>query len=286
MSDSGPIRHISDTALWVAVYRAQETARPDAVFRDPYAALLAGDRGRHIAATMAAAGQYAWSYVARTWLVDRAIEADIARGADTVVNLAAGLDARPYRMDLPSSLRWIEVDLPDMIAYKAERLASERPRCRLERIPLDLADRDARRALFDRIGAESARAFIVTEGLIIYLVPDRVPEFALDLAAQRSFCRWATDLTSPRLLRMLDQTIGQPLANAGSPLRFAPREGPAFFDPYGWRVVRADSLLHAAARLKRLSFRLRLFSLLPDSHGRRPDTPWGGVCELENRSAA
>ena len=35
-------------------------------------------------------------------------------------NLAAGLDTRPYRMDLPPSLRWIEVDLPDILDYKED----------------------------------------------------------------------------------------------------------------------------------------------------------------------
>lgn len=40
------IENISDTARWVAVYRAMETARPDAIFRDPFADRLAGQRGR------------------------------------------------------------------------------------------------------------------------------------------------------------------------------------------------------------------------------------------------
>src|SRR6516165_12354232 len=35
MSSANPIRHVSDTALWVAVYRAQESERADAVFHDP-----------------------------------------------------------------------------------------------------------------------------------------------------------------------------------------------------------------------------------------------------------
>ncbi len=47
-----PIEHISDTARWVAVYRAMETARPDAIFRDPHARQLAGERGDHIVDTM------------------------------------------------------------------------------------------------------------------------------------------------------------------------------------------------------------------------------------------
>ena len=47
-------------------------------------------------------------------------------------------------------------------------------------------------------------------------------------------------------------------------------------------MVKARSLLVAAARLKRLSFGMRLLSLLPDPAGRKPDKPWGGICVLEN----
>jgi Leucine carboxyl methyltransferase len=64
-----------------------------------------------------------------------------------VVNLAAGLDTRPYRMDLPSSRLWVEVDLPDLLDYKEEVLKSESPRCRLERVRLDLSNCDASRGL-------------------------------------------------------------------------------------------------------------------------------------------
>jgi O-methyltransferase involved in polyketide biosynthesis len=40
-----PIENVSDTARWVAMYRALESDRPDAHFHDPYARLLAGERG-------------------------------------------------------------------------------------------------------------------------------------------------------------------------------------------------------------------------------------------------
>jgi O-methyltransferase involved in polyketide biosynthesis len=43
------VRNISDTARWAAVYRARETERPDALFRDPYARRLSGERGVAIA---------------------------------------------------------------------------------------------------------------------------------------------------------------------------------------------------------------------------------------------
>jgi len=286
VSLANPIRHISDTALWVAVYRAQESELADAVFRDPYARKLAGDRGMQIAAAMPFAQRHSWSYTARTWLVDRVIEREVQQGADMVINLAAGLDSRPYRMQLPALLRWIEIDLADMLNYKQEVLAAESPLCALERVPLDLKDTAARRVLFQRLGGESKRVVVVSEGLIIYFDADGAGELARDLAACSSFRSWVIDLASPALLKMLRKSIGGQLVDAGSPLKFAPREGPDFFAPYGWKSVETSSLLHTAAKLKRLSFGMRLLSLLPDPAGHKPDKPWGGVCVLENRGTA
>jgi O-methyltransferase involved in polyketide biosynthesis len=46
------IRNISDTANWAAVYRARESERPDALFRDPFARRLAGELGERIFETL------------------------------------------------------------------------------------------------------------------------------------------------------------------------------------------------------------------------------------------
>src|SRR5258708_29524058 len=110
------IRNISDTARWVAVYRARETERTDAVFRDPFARGLAGERGEQIAASMSFAEKNSWPFVARTWLIDQVISSQVKLGTDMVINLAAGLHARPYRMNLPRSLPRIQVDLPEILA--------------------------------------------------------------------------------------------------------------------------------------------------------------------------
>src|SRR6185312_5485152 len=102
------IDNISDTARWVAVYRAWETARPDALFRDPFAERLAGERGRAIAAVTPRAAVTGWSAVTRTKLIDDLVLDSIAHGCDRVLNLAAGFDTRPYRLALPRALTWIE----------------------------------------------------------------------------------------------------------------------------------------------------------------------------------
>jgi methyltransferase (TIGR00027 family) len=274
-------RNISDTALWVATYRAWESERPDALFHDPFARRLAGERGEQLAAAMPAAGRHAWSYTARTWLSDQFIAKLVAEGADTVVNLAAGLDTRPYRMQLPPSLRWVEVELPELLAYKQQILEKEKPVCRLEQVPLDLTNVKARQELFQRLGREAKNAVIVTEGLIIYFTAEDAAALARDLAQPVSFHHWIMDLTSPALLKMLQKMIGSTLGEAGSPLTFAPREGPAFFLPQGWKPLEAISLLHTAAQLKRLSFWMRLAALFPDAKGKKPDRPWGGMVLLE-----
>ena len=281
MSDEGGLRNISDTANWVAMYRALESERPDALFRDPFARRLAGARGARIADGHTFAKRNAWSFVARTVLFDRFISDAVKNGADMVVNLAAGLDARPYRMALPSHLQWIEVDLPELLAYKSEQLAGETPRCNLERVALDLSNVVARRELFERLNTRARSVMIVSEGLVVYLAPEEVFALASDLARTPTFNRWALDMVSPALMRMMQKTMGQDLRHAGAPFKFAPDEGPPFFERAGWKPVEVRSLLHTAAKLRRLSWRMRLFALLPDSAGRVPSSPWGGVCLFE-----
>jgi len=274
------IRNISDTARWVAVYRARETERTDAVFRDPFARRLAGERGEQIAASVSFAEKNSWPFVARTWLIDQVISSQVKLGTDTVVNLAAGLDARPYRMNVPSSLQWIEVDLSEILAYKEDVLRNETPICQVERVRLDLSDVRARRELFSKLGRQANRTFVVSEGLLVYLDEKKVTSLGQDLAVTPSFQHWVIDLASPALLKMLAKKMGAPLDQAGAPLKFAPREGPDFFTGSGWKPVEIHSVLHAAAKLNRLSFFLRLLAKV-SSPAFQPKRPWSAVCVLE-----
>ncbi|HLJ75363.1 MAG TPA: SAM-dependent methyltransferase [Thermoanaerobaculia bacterium] len=280
MSAEPLIRNISDTALWVAIYRAMESEQKDPVFRDPFARRLAGKRGEEIMSSIKKSQQYAWSYTARTHLIDTFVEQEVANGADMVIDLAAGLDARPYRMQLPSSLQWVEIDLPDILDYKRDILKNEKPVCRLERIPLDLANPVSRRGVFEELARVSKRALIISEGLLVYLTSDEVCALARDLAGQPKFQRWATDLTNPALLKMLQKQIGSRLDQAGAPLKFGPEEGPRYFEKCGWKPIDVRGMLHTAAKLHRLSWLFRLFALFPDSKGAKPKAIWGGVVLL------
>src|SRR5258708_27364174 len=166
--------------------------------------------------------------MARTVLVDRFITDAVGEGTDLVVHLGAGLDTRPYRMDLPKTLRWVEVDLPGSLDYKESIVKGAAPVCALERVRLDLSDEAARRVVFARLGAGSSRALVVTEGLLIYLGAGAVASLGRDLAAVPSFHAWIPDLSSPALMKLMIARRGDMIPAAGAPSKFAPPAWPHF----------------------------------------------------------
>jgi methyltransferase (TIGR00027 family) len=278
------VRNVSDTALWAAHFRAEESRRPDALFRDPYAEKLGAQRGGEMASALPQGLSHAWAWVARTYLFDQLLQKEIADGADLIVNCAAGLDARPYRMQLPSALQWVEADLPDMLAYKKELLANDKPTCQLERIAVNLADINERRRFFTEIANRGKRGVVLTEGLLIYLSREEVAQFAEDLSGVASLQRWILDMHSPRLLAMMKRNTGKALEKVGAPFKFGPAEGPDFFRAHGWMPTQVEGLLHTAARFKRPPPLLRLFAKLFEVRSWRANRPWAGVCLLQKNS--
>ncbi|HEY0155417.1 MAG TPA: class I SAM-dependent methyltransferase [Longimicrobium sp.] len=262
------IENVSDTARWVAVYRAMETERPDAHFRDPWARRLAGARGEEIVRELPGGAAMAWAMIVRTAVMDEVILDTVRRhGVGLVLNLAAGLDTRAWRLELPAALRWVDVDLPGILSYKTEVMRSETPRCRYEAAPCDLTVEAERSALFSRLGRDSRSALVVTEGLLMYLGEDEVGALASALAAEGAFQWWLTDLASPMMLELATKRWGKQLGRGNAPFRFGPAAGPAFFEPFGWREELWRSMVDEARRLRREMrgtwFRRIVFRFLP-----------------------
>ncbi len=239
MSES--IEHVSDTAFWVAYYRWLETKRKDALFHDPLAKVLVGDRGAKLARHMGIVRAMQWSMSIRTWIIDRYIAEAIADGIDMVVNLGAGLDTRPYRLDLPHNLQWIEVDFEHVIDYKAEKLKEHAPVCHLLRIACNLADEGEPRALLDRLNVSAGRILVLTEGVVPYLPNAAVASLADALAAQPHIVYWLTDYFSPLFKKVGGRGGIQKRLAKNAPFLFypgdAPLDWPRFFAHNGWEVA-------------------------------------------------
>jgi methyltransferase (TIGR00027 family) len=223
MSDTEPlITHVSDTARWTALHRATESARRDALFNDPFAERLAGEHGRTIVAGSPRRTRNGWWLIARTKIIDDTILEAIADGCDRVLNLAAGLDTRPYRLALPPDFDWVEADLPGLLNEKARALSDHAPRCRLTRSAVDLADPAARDAFLDAALDGVSRALVLTEGLLYYL--DNHDVDALSQAIKRpEVAWWMLDFGGPGLKKMMNKKMAGILENA--PFKFAPENG-------------------------------------------------------------
>jgi methyltransferase (TIGR00027 family) len=278
------ITHVSDTARWTALHRATESARPDALFNDPLAERLAGSQGRAIVAKVPRTSRNGWWLIARTKIIDDAILAAIADGCDRVLNLAAGFDTRPYRLQLPADLSWVEADLPALLAEKTQLLAEQVPRCRLTRTAVDLADEHARDAFLEEALDGATKALVLTEGLLMYLGESDV--VALSAAFKRpEVSWWMLDFAGPGLKRMMNKKMAGLLQNA--PFKFAPENGLACFEDLGWRILQAESLLVAAHEFGRLPLLLRAAALLPQPNPRHPGRrPWSAVTLLAPLASA
>jgi methyltransferase (TIGR00027 family) len=244
------IKNVSDTAFWIAHLRAVETDRADALFRDPLAGRLAGEHGREVAAAMPMSRLIAWTVAIRTCIIDDYIEFAIGAGLDCVLNLGAGLDTRPYRMDLPASLRWVEADYPHIIEYKETRLAGEPARCRLERVRIDLADVPERRNLFASVNARAKTLLVLTEGVVPYLSTEEAAVLADDLRALDHAGYWVVDYVSAEAMKFRQRKgMGRAMQNA--PFRFAPADWFGFFQAHGWRPKEIRYLAQEGERLGR-----------------------------------
>jgi O-methyltransferase involved in polyketide biosynthesis len=206
---------------------------------------LAGERGRAIARALPRAAMVEWGMIMRTSAIDRPIHEAITAGIDTVLNLGAGLDTGPYRMQLPASLRWVEADFPRIVESKNATLADQQPACIVERVATDLLDRPGRNALIARYATTSANILVVTEGVLTYFSVQDVASLAGDLHATPSIRFWIQDFDTAGQ-RPLPRGWEEKLRAA--PLLFKVRNWSEFFEQCGWRSSRVITNFEQAAR--------------------------------------
>lgn len=163
-----------------------------------------------------------WLVAMRTSVLDEWILESIEDGVDTVLNLGAGLDSRPYRLTLPRALHWIDADLPSVSEKNASMLAGMEPVCRLSRVGLDLRDPEARDGLFARVQQEGRRTLVITESLLHQLPEQDVRCISQQMLYRSSIAVWLMDIVDKSLL---DPEVEHP---------FHPTI--AYFEEQSWRV--------------------------------------------------
>ncbi|MFF7688983.1 class I SAM-dependent methyltransferase [Streptomyces syringium] len=163
---------ISSTAGWTAAARELESVRADRILEDPLTLCTDAERRQWQDVVVSVLGYSPPVVAVRARLGDEAVRMAAEDGIRQVVSLAAGLESRVFRLELPTDLLYMEVDLPALLEARRQRLdqagLSLRPRCRRVEVAADLSG-DWGQRLKDSGFDPRARTLWVVEGLLPYL---------------------------------------------------------------------------------------------------------------------
>lgn len=232
---------IAKTSLLVAAMRAAETQRSESegrLFMDPFAEKLAGSEGAALLQKAIAESGDQPAITIRTRFIDEKVLDAVNSGIRQIVMLAAGMDARAYRLSLPKDTRIFELDRPEVLNYKNEKLATAQPLC--TRIPIAADLREEWTGLLRQAGFNEGEPTLwMVEGLLMYLSEGEVS----------SLFERINQLVSPQdrmVFDILSRTLlGAPhmkkqlhfLESLGAPWKFGTDEPEAFMARFGWTAT-------------------------------------------------
>ena len=232
---------VAKTSLLTAAIRAVETNRSEnegRLFTDPFAEVLAGSEGFSILEQVLAEVGEQHGIVLRTRYFDDRIMHGLALGSRQIVILAAGMDTRAYRLSFPDGTRVFELDRPDVLSYKQEKLGNTLPHCIRHTVGVDLREEWPSK-LIQAGMSTTERTLWLVEGLLIYL----------EEAAVVTLFEKIDSLSAPNSILLFD-VLGRSLLDApfmakqlhfleklGAPWHFGSDEPEKFMEQFGWKAV-------------------------------------------------
>ena len=239
--DETPMDALAQTARWTAAARARESQRPDRLFEDPLAAVLAGEQGFALLDAEPPEARDNPYLAIRTYFFDDWLERVTRQEqVQQVVLVAAGMDSRAFRLRWPAELVLFEVDQPALLELKAELLSSTGFSSTCERRPVGVdLERDA---WADRLRAAGFRddtaSVWLAEGFFEYLPAAAVESVLVATAALSApGSRLGADFVSEDLLRSPWMTAYlSELERRGTPWRFGTNQPEHLLERYGWRA--------------------------------------------------
>ncbi|MCX3062920.1 SAM-dependent methyltransferase [Streptomyces beihaiensis] len=210
---------VGQTALFTAWMRQLESESPDALFRDPLAAAMLAalsedpvlaDVAAVIKQTHNSARGFPTYFAVRTRFFDDEILAGVRGGIRQVVTLAAGVDGRTVRLDLPTGTRWFEVELPEMTQFKQALIEGSGLPLTCERVGVAADLRQDWQSALRAAGFDPEKPTVwLVEGLLMYLTD----------AAGEALVAGLGELSAPGSRLLLEHLKAAMLEEEGRPVR-------------------------------------------------------------------
>jgi methyltransferase (TIGR00027 family) len=206
------MKPVSKTAFYCCGIRMRDAESPRPVCGDDYARRFMDERGLAIFQEFATQFGPNASNVARHRYIDDFLRARIAREPDLqIVLIGCGFDSRAFRL---SGGAWYELDEPQLIAYKNDKLAASQAPNPLQRIPIEFGIDSLEEKL--RSIPPSAPTVFVIEGVTMY-----VPAESLRATLEILRCRFPrseviADLMTHNFIERYGRTIKRIIAQLGA----------------------------------------------------------------------
>ena len=231
---------VSYTSQWTAAARALETERNgDALFRDEFARELAAPRGFDLLTKYGGGGLTEFVAIRTKYLDDAVTSALASTDIRQVVLIAAGMDARAFRLDWPSDAVVYEVDHADLLTEKHTRLQrfQASPKVTRHEVGADLAG-DWLPALEEAGFDRSKPTVWIAEALLFFLTEEQASGLLRTLReASAPGSRIALDILSKQLLRSpATQLFLSALRKDGIPWLFGTDDPAEFLASPGWAI--------------------------------------------------
>lgn len=239
------MKPISKTAFYCCGVRMQDAERERPVCGDTYARLFMNEEGLQILRLFKDESRPNLSNVARHRVIDDLLRRELAANPNlTVVIIGAGFDTRAFRL---KGGTWIELDEPQVISYKEERLPASTCENELQRISIDFAAD----SLAQKLASFSGRApvMIVIEGVLMYLEEaaiSRTLQILRDLFPQHKLI---CDLMTRDFFESAASSIHEKLTGMGASFKFTADNPEEVFLNNGYRELEQISIIEQGVLL-------------------------------------
>jgi len=238
------MKPISQTAFYCCGVRMQDAASDNPVCGDVYAKLFMNEEGLRILEKFKEEVNPNASNVARARIVDDLLREELAANPNLrVVLIGAGFDSRAYRLNGGD---WVELDEPQVIAYKDERLPASQAQNPLRRIPIDFASESVEEKLL-AIAGSGGPTVVVIEGVFMYLEQETIRRLLETLHRLFPEHKLICDLMTRKFFEKYGRTIHEKLTGMGATFKFTVDNPEELFLQSGYRREACISIVEKSA---------------------------------------
>ena len=238
------MKPISQTAFYCCGVRMQDAASDKPVCGDVYAKLFMNEEGLRILEKFKDEVNPNTSNVARARLIDDLLRDELSADPKLrVVLIGAGFDSRAYRLNGGT---WIELDEPQVIAYKNERLPAAQAQNPLQRIPIDFSTESVEEKLA-AVAESGGPTVVVIEGVFMYLEEATIRGLLQTLHLLFPEHKLICDLMTRKFFEKYGRTIHEKLTGMGATFKFTVDNPEDVFLRNGYRRVACFSVVEKSA---------------------------------------